>query len=84
MGGQTKVYRSHLGYRSIVLMTDSVYAPSDISFKKGTYPDPQEMTEEYISQVVDAFLESARRADEAGCTYPCSIFSYITADFALS
>ncbi|KAF9449706.1 NADH:flavin oxidoreductase/NADH oxidase [Macrolepiota fuliginosa MF-IS2] len=45
---------------------DEVFAPSDVSFQKGRYPDPQEMSEAYINQIIDAFLESARRADEAG------------------
>ncbi|KAJ3573791.1 hypothetical protein NP233_g2217 [Leucocoprinus birnbaumii] len=45
---------------------DEVYAPSEISYLKGTYPDPQAATEDYLNKVTDAFVEAAKRADEAG------------------
>ncbi|KAF5352340.1 hypothetical protein D9756_006307 [Leucocoprinus leucothites] len=45
---------------------DQVYAPSEISYHQGFYPDPHAATEEYLNQLTDAFIDSARRADEAG------------------
>jgi len=45
---------------------DQVYGPSDLSFNKGSYPDPKPLSEDDINRVIDAFLESARRAEKAG------------------
>ncbi|KAJ3574452.1 hypothetical protein NP233_g1768 [Leucocoprinus birnbaumii] len=45
---------------------DQVYGPSNISYHEGVYPDPQATTEEYLNKVTDAFVDAARRANEAG------------------
>ena len=45
----------------------SVYGPSDLSFKKGSYPDPKPMSEEDIDQIIKAFVESVKRAEKAEC-----------------
>ncbi|KAJ3574441.1 hypothetical protein NP233_g1771 [Leucocoprinus birnbaumii] len=45
---------------------DQVYAPSEISYHERVYPDPQAATEEYLNKVANAFVDAARRADEAG------------------
>jgi len=48
--------------------TLSVYGPSDLSFKKGIYPDPKPISEEDIdNKIIKAFVESTKRAEKAGC-----------------
>ncbi|KXN87798.1 Putative NADPH dehydrogenase C23G7.10c [Leucoagaricus sp. SymC.cos] len=44
---------------------EKVYAPSEISFHPGAYPDPQAAPEEYINELIDAFVAATKRADEA-------------------
>lgn len=44
-----------------------VYGPSGLSFREGSFPDPKEMTESDINKVINAFVESAGRAEKAGC-----------------
>ncbi|KAL9716503.1 hypothetical protein Ac2012v2_000951 [Leucoagaricus gongylophorus] len=44
-----------------------VYGPSDLSFKKGIYPDPRPISEEDINnKIIKAFVESTKRAEKAG------------------
>ncbi|KAJ3574443.1 hypothetical protein NP233_g1769 [Leucocoprinus birnbaumii] len=45
---------------------EQVYAPSEISYHQGFYPDPQAATEEYLNGITNAFVDAARRADAAG------------------
>ncbi|GAA5874982.1 hypothetical protein JCM8547_002141 [Rhodosporidiobolus lusitaniae] len=45
---------------------DEVVAPSAIPYHEATYPHPKEMTSEEIEGVKQAFVDAARRADEAG------------------
>ncbi|KXN88758.1 Putative NADPH dehydrogenase C23G7.10c [Leucoagaricus sp. SymC.cos] len=46
-----------------------VYGPSEISYNKGLFPDPKQMTEEDINKVITAFVESAKRAEKAGVDF---------------
>ncbi|KAF9454088.1 NADH:flavin oxidoreductase/NADH oxidase [Macrolepiota fuliginosa MF-IS2] len=45
---------------------DGVYGPSDLSFDEERYPSPKQMTEDDINKVINAFVESAKRAEKAG------------------
>jgi len=65
MGGLKKVLSPSLSNHWTHIL--SVYGPSDLSFKKGSYPDPRPMSVEDIDQVIKAFVESAKRAEKAGC-----------------
>jgi len=44
---------------------DNVWGPSTIPFSDG-YPTPKEATKEYIKKVVEAYVESAKRALQIG------------------
>lgn len=37
-----------------------------MSFKEGAFPDPKQMTEGDINKIINAFVESAERAEKAG------------------
>ncbi|GAA5874963.1 hypothetical protein JCM8547_002137 [Rhodosporidiobolus lusitaniae] len=46
--------------------TDNVMAPSAIPYDAETYPHPREMTDKDFEELSQAFVDAARRADEAG------------------
>ncbi len=62
MGAKAGIQVNHAGRKAKV---DQPVAPSAVNYG-GDYINPKEMTIEDIKEVVKAFGESARRADEAG------------------
>jgi 2,4-dienoyl-CoA reductase-like NADH-dependent reductase (Old Yellow Enzyme family) len=71
-GRKAGTYRPWEGYgtldRSVPIEGQAhweVVAPSPIRYMEG-WPTPREMTEDDIAEVIDAFAQAARRADEAG------------------
>ena len=56
---------AHAGRKAEIQDAKSIIAPSAISFADG-WATPNEMTEDQINVVVQAFAEAAKRADQAG------------------
>ncbi|WP_339064069.1 NADPH dehydrogenase NamA [Tepidibacillus marianensis] len=64
-GSVMGIQLAHAGRKAEIKDTESVIAPSAIPFDE-RWVTPKEMTEKEIKEVIQAFADAARRADEAG------------------
>ncbi|MFV9510090.1 NADPH dehydrogenase NamA [Tepidibacillus sp. LV47] len=64
-GSVIGIQLAHAGRKAEISDRESVIAPSPIPFDQG-FVIPKKMTEKEIEEVVQAFADAARRADQAG------------------
>lgn len=67
-GAKIGVQLAHAGRKCTVLRQEQIVGPSAINFdsKDPDYGTPKEMDQEDIKRVINAFVEGAKRAQEAG------------------
>lgn len=64
-GSVMAIQLAHAGRKATIAKQDTVIAPSAIPFDENSVT-PKEMTQETIMEVINAFAQGARRANEAG------------------
>lgn len=64
-GSVMAIQLAHAGRKATISKQDTIIAPSAIPFDENSVT-PKEMTQETIMEVINAFAQGARRANEAG------------------